>query len=60
MPNELQAAQAAIRADQERRVAEALKGVQAVCEQCRVQIVAVPQIVDGRIIAAVQIVAAQE
>ena len=58
--DDLQAAQAAIKADQERRVAEALKGVQAVCEQYRVQIVGVPQIVDGRIVAAVQIVAAQE
>ena len=55
MPSELEQAQAAIRADQERRVAEALQAVQAVCEQYRVQIVGVPQIVDGRIVAAVQI-----
>jgi hypothetical protein len=60
MPSEIEQAQAAIKADQERRVAEVLRAVQAVCEQHRVQIVAVPQIVDGRIVAAVQIVAAQE
>ena len=58
--DDLQAAQAAIKADGERRVAEALRAVQAACELHRVQIVALPQIVDGRIVAAVQIVAAQE
>lgn len=60
MPSEIEQAQAAIRADQERRIAEALKGVQAVLDEHRCQVVAVPQIVDGRIVAAVQIVAAQE
>jgi len=60
MPSEIEQAQAAIKADQERRVAEVLRAVQAVCEQHRVQIVGVPQIVDGRIVAAVQIVVAQE
>ena len=58
--DELKVAQAAILADQKRRTEAAKVAVEAALAEHRCQIIAVPQIVDGRIVAQVQIVPVQE
>jgi hypothetical protein len=58
--DDLQAAQALVKAEQEQRAAEALKGIDAVLKQYRCQMVVEPRITpDGRLAAAVQVIAMQ-
>jgi hypothetical protein len=50
-------AKALLEADTQRRVKAAAEAIQAVLQEHECDLVAVPQIVEGRIVAAVQIVA---
>jgi len=50
-------ARALLEADTQRRVQAAAQAIQAVLQEHECDLVAVPQIVEGRIVAAVQIVA---